>query len=85
MPDPAAAMATEPDMAPPTPSAREQRFRGKGVEDEDEDEEAGGVGALQGAGFARAEGFAVRDVAHDALGADVPHADDVLGQGTDAL
>ena len=46
---------------------------------------ATGVGALQGAGFARAEGFAVRDVAHDALGADVPHADDVLGQGTDAL
>jgi len=85
MPDPAAAMATEPDVAPPTPSAREQRFRGKGVEDEDEDEEAGGVGALRGAGFARAEGFAVRDVAHDALDADVPHAEDVLGQGTDAL
>ena len=84
MPDPVATAAAEPgptDVSSPALSAREQRLRGKGVEDEDEDEEAGGVGALPGAGIARAEGFMVQD----APGADAPHSNDTLGQEADGL
>ena len=79
--DPAAAAAAEhgpADVEPPTPSAREQRLWGKTVEDEDEDEEAGGIGFLMPAQFAREEGYQVLDVP----GASAPLADDILGPGT---
>ena len=49
------------------------------MEDEDEDEEAGGVGALMPANFARVEGYMVLDTP----GASAPHSDDILGQGTE--
>ena len=44
-------------------------------------QEGGGVGALQGADIARAEGYMV----HDAPGADAPHSNDILGQEADEL
>ena len=82
--DSATAAAAEPDPAdvePSTPSAREQRFRGRAVEDEHEDDEAGGIGIVMPAQFARVEGYQVLDVP----GAGAPLADDVLGPGTDGL